>query len=326
MRSLIKILVLGLVFCVINVGVLAALSKSSAANEASSVRTTPAPPTDNTGAERQVNRATSGQSAAAGPGIIYAPRDVVDMTRLVLETSRDQTTHLAHYIEHATLIIVVFFSVLGAGFALFGVKKFNDFQELTKTFEKEVLASKANVTELEAEYKNKIAVSGTTLQASLETAARELHREINDQVELVSARVEIEQARMPNLKPEDVNRTLQNAAKRIQKVLATGLISNLAKIRGLADLAYALKRLGDIENAYKNVILALEIARKDSPDGIPLLAYNAACYAAILKKKLDAVTHLNEAITHDAHYRAKAKLDEDFVSLKDDQDFNNLLA
>src|SRR5688572_14445959 len=52
-------------------------------------------------------RTTAGIAAQANGGVIYAPRDVVDMSRLVLEVSRDNTAHLAHYIELGTTVIVV---------------------------------------------------------------------------------------------------------------------------------------------------------------------------------------------------------------------------
>ena len=72
---------------------------------------------------RSATRAVNGMQAkqSEATGMIYAPRDVVDMTRLVLEMSRDQTTHTAHYIEIATKVIVIFFSVLGAIGAAFGL-------------------------------------------------------------------------------------------------------------------------------------------------------------------------------------------------------------
>ena len=253
------------------------------------------------------------------PGVIYAPRDVVDMTRLVLEASRDQNSHLAHYIERATTIIVVFFTLLGAVGAAFGLHKINDVEKKAKEaidkFENDLKASREKATTLETEFQQKIF-----------EATNALHREIDDQVDLTAAREEIDQAINGKFETTSMNRMLTNAAARIQVVLEKKTVSDKARIRGLAHLAFAKKRLGSFEAATDYILDAAALAEKSYPEMLPLLAFNAACYSALdTRQKSDPCIWLAKAIQLNPQYKESAADDPDFNGIKETERFRALL-
>lgn len=234
---------------------------------------------------RPSTRSMAGAQAnqAIASGMIYAPRDVVDMTRLVLETSRDQTTHMAHYIETATTVIVVFFSVLGAVGAAFGMHKIGDIERRAK-----------EITE--------------TIENDLGKKITALHREINDQSELLSAKAEINIASGSTF-------LLKNAARRIKLVLDRNEVSKQARIRGLADYAYAIKRTGDVPDALRHIEEAAVLAKESEPTMFSLIAFNAGCYECILGNRERALVWLKQAIEQHPEYKESAKRDKDFESI-----------
>jgi hypothetical protein len=246
---------------------------------------------------RSVTRAINGVQAkqSEATGMIYAPRDVVDMTRLVLEMSRDQTTHTAHYIEIATKVIVVFFSVLGAIGAAFGMHKIGDIE-------------------------NRAAQIAERIEREMGDRIQALHRELNNQAELFSAKAEVEIAISNNNMYG-----LANAATRIKSVLDRDDVSAESRIRGLADYAYAIKRTGDVKKALESISAAVPLAREKAPIKLPLLLFNAACYAAILEDKDSALRYLEEAISLNSSYKSSAQTDKDFTSVSETSKFKELI-
>jgi tetratricopeptide (TPR) repeat protein len=53
--------------------------------------------------------------------------------------------------------------------------------------------------------------------------------------------------------------------------------------------------------------------------------YNKACAFSLWGKKKDALENLNKTIKLDAKYKEKAKTDEDFKNLWEDEDFKRLV-
>lgn len=241
-------------------------------------------------AGRTVKAVQANQALASG--MVYAPRDVVDMTRLVLEVSRDQTTHSAHYIEMATTVIVVFFSVIGAVGAAFGMHKIGDIER-----------------------------SADKIKQRIETQMQEkidgLHREINDQAELLTGKAEINTAGGDAF-------LINNAAQRIKAVLDRNHISKQSRIRGLADYAYAIKRTGDVRDALRNIQEAAALAKEYAPKMFPLVAFNAACYESILGNSANALDWLKQAIEKNPTYKDLAKKDADFSKLSELDEFKEL--
>jgi tetratricopeptide (TPR) repeat protein len=332
-----RILLLSIIYTAINLGMLLfpatkvfGAERTELPNSAAAGRSEGTSSSGPTPTARAVAGANTPQQAAQG--MIYAPRDVVDMTRLVLETNRDQTTHLAHSIDRATIIIIVFFSVLGAAGTVFGIKKVDDIERrahtLTTSFEQAVKVSTDKVAALESDFAAKIAAAEKTIQSTVELTEANLHLEINDHMELVSARLEIEQALTRKQSVEEANRQLGNAAKRIERVLRDDRVAEQAKVRGLADLGYVRKRLQDQAGAYESINAALLLAEKcgeSDPGRLALLNYNAACYACILGKAAEAIEHLAQAITYDVRWKRTALSDTDFDTLRTDTAFNALL-
>jgi hypothetical protein len=254
---------------------------------------------------RSVSKVVAGMQAnqlnAVSTGMVYAPRDVVDLTRLVLETSRDQTTHMAHYIEHATTVIVIFFSVLGAVGAAFGVHKLND---------------------IESKAKKQIEKFEQDLELSRETAIKDLRRETYDQVELLLAKLEIEKASGDT----DV-RAFNSAANRIKPVLERNQVPPKSRLSALADHAYAIKRLGRTSEAYANIVEAIKIAQEESllSNALQgLLAFNAACYAGLLAKPVECMQWLEVAIQKNPDYKSKAQNEVDLACVKNSPEFSSL--
>ena len=321
MKRLGKYALLGIGFCIFNIGILYFLASPAKGKEhgapvghGAQAAESGVVTSGNSPSTKLIGAVQNGQSGL--PGVIYAPRDVVDMTRLVLETSRDQTTHLAHYIEHATTVLVVFFTLLGAVGASVGLHKLNDIDAKAKAamerFENDLNVAKAAAAELAARFKDNV-----------DAADVDLRREIDDQIELVMARVEMEQS----LKgPVLDNRGLTNAKKRLSAVLDRNQISAKGRIRGGADLAFILKRLGDEDAAYGVVCAASETASKYQPSSVPLLEYNAACYASLLDKQKEAIRHLKAAIGGDSTCKTLAACDEDFKNIKNTDEFKAMIA
>lgn len=271
-------------------------SKSTAAESErtkSSSSATTAPATASTESRTGGRTLTAVQAnQAAGAGMIYAPRDVVDMTRLVLEVSRDQALHTAHYIELATTVIVVFFSVIGAVGAAFGLHKIGDIERRADAIKEKI-------------------------EADMQEKIHALHREINDQAELLTAKSEIATSGGDTF-------TLANAAQRIKAVLERDHISKQSRIRGLADYAYAIKRTGNVPDALLHIEKAAELARECAPKMIPLVAFNAACYSCILGQTEKALTWLKTAIEHNPDYKETAKKDGDLKSIWEADKFKTL--
>lgn len=349
MRILREFLLLGVLFCLFTVGSLMLWSSSTVAKESTQGRMHLAAAQTNSIPEQGGNSPTAKAIAGAqggqvlGAGVIYAPRDVVDLTRLVLETSRDQTTHVTDLIGHGTVVIVVFFTLLGAVGGAFGLHKLRDIEtkanDEVKKFERYLEVSRGTTDAMEKEFRQSIEAAAADLKTSKERAdtlekeftqsialaTEDLHRELNDQIELLGARVEIDQSMKAELNRDQTNRLLTNASKRIKTVLDRNQVSVEAKIRGLADLAWAQKRLGDIEQSLEHILSAAAAAKEQKPGMYPLLAFNAACYSSLLNKP-NACDWLAEAIRVAPHYKQSARTDPDFDTIKDSQRFKELVA
>jgi hypothetical protein len=78
----------------------------------------------------------------------------------------------------------------------------------------------------------------------------------------------------------------------------------------------------------KDYAAALEIGRGilHRYPGNPLALYNIACMEALLGKKDDALKHLGEALAGSDRLRENARTDDDFASLRGDQQFEELIA
>ena len=118
--------------------------------------------------------------------------------------------------------------------------------------------------------------------------------------------------------------SLSSAIQRIQAALLTHHLPIATKIKGLADLGYAKKRFGDVGGAMESITEAAKLAEQLAPAMLPLLAYNAACYAVLLKRA-DAKQWLEKAILADNEYRESACKEEDFVSVHQEPWFVELI-
>lgn len=316
MKVLKKFLLLGFLFCTITLGALSLLTLPASAKDAAAVAPISAASAPVVSPPGKVNptRTNAGPQSNA----VSDPKDVIELSKLVIEVTRDQTSNLARYIEYSTTVIVVFFSLLGAVGAAFGWYKLNDMEATAAAamanFQKDLDAFKTKAQDMQGDFK-----------ASIDSATADLHREINDQIELIAARAEIDQAINGKFEPAQGNRMLANASKRIQVVLDSHQVSIKARIRGMADLAFALKRLGDHEKAFQTVTDAADSAQSLEPKMFPLLAYNAACYATLLDKP-DSCEWLSKAIAANAQYKEAAKKDVDFEKIRETSRFKELTA
>lgn len=242
----------------------------------------------------------------------------IDLARLVLESSRDQAASTAFLIERATAVIVVFFTVVGAAGAFFGWMKIAEVRQqavtVVQSFQNELDGLRSSAKVLQGQFAQGIAEATTQMRV-----------EINAQAELLAARSEMDHANYFS-DPVEQNRYRHNAIRRIEKVLENSAqVSYAAQIRGMADLAYTSKRLGDIQKAFDTALRAANLAKQHEPEMLHLLAFNCACYSARLQREEKEIqTWLAEAIKLKPEYKTAATADDDFASFKDAQWFRDL--
>lgn len=246
--------------------------------------------------------------------------DFIEITKLVLENTRDQTNLTTGFIQYGITIIVAFFTIGGTVCMLIGLNKVNDLKQQAQA-ELSVYKERLSLHENEARrYKE-------DFEKKMQEISASMHVELDSQIELLAARAEIDHAtsNQSNIPKEAWSRFLHNACKRIEVVLENEKLSSVAKIRGLADLGYAKKRLGDFENAYFHLDEAAKLAKNETIEMYALTAYNAACYAAITKNP-SAEKWLNEAINSKEKYKSNASVDSDFSEVKETDWFKRLTA
>ena len=234
--------------------------------------------------------------------------EFIDLTRLVLESARDQAATTSAQIERATTLILAFFAILGVGGGALGWSKLRDMKQsadkVVTDFAADMDRFRGDAASLSEEFKK-----------SLENSMKELRAETNARIELLTARAEIAIAEKET-DPKERGIGLASAVERIEKALQAPDLPGSTKIKALADLAYAKKRHGDRTGAFERIKEAAELARDSFPTMLPLLAYNAACYAVLLGRA-DAKSWLAEAIQGGEHFRDSACADEDFKSVHD---------
>lgn len=243
--------------------------------------------------------------------------DFTDIARLVLENTRDQTAATNAFIERSVYLVLGFFLVVGASAAYFGWEKFRDMKQqvdgLVQRFQTDLEDAKSKAQEVR-----------NAFSASLDSSVDELRAEVNARIELITARAEIAQAELM----DDAMQRGQSLASAISRIKAALQIDKLpvpTRIKSLADLGYAKKRQGDIEGALSEIKKAAAIAESDASDMLPLLAYNAACYSALLNRN-DTKAWLTKAVNSGAEFRESACRDSDFDSLKEVQWFIDLVS
>ena len=174
------------------------------------------------------------------------PTNLLDVARLVLETTKAQTESVYSTINLLMGIGAGIAAILLASAAFFGYREWRDLKRLRATF-----------------------------QERLDEQAEEMRQEINAQIELTSARVEIDTA----LRESDQatsSRMYRNAIKRIQLQLERSPhLSPIAKVRGLADIGFAMKRLGQTQDALSAIEAALSLVSTDDVARRSLLAYRS---------------------------------------------------
>lgn len=272
--------------------------------------------------QRQGAAANSSTPAVKSPNVAgdIGATQFIDLARLVLESSRDQAASTAFLIERATTVIVVFFTVVGAAGAFFGWMKIAEVRQqavtVVQAFQNDLDGLRSSAQNLQSEFERGIAA-----------ATSQMRVEINAQAELLAARSEMDHANYFTDTVEQ-NRYRQNAVRRIEKVLEDcAQVSYAAQIRGMADLAYISKRLGDLPKALETALRAANLAKQHEPSMLHLLAFNCACYSARSQREEGEIqAWLTEAIKLKPEYKAAAAADEDFARFKDAEWFKNLTA
>ncbi len=306
MRFTIKFLLLSCLSCVLTVGALWSWPAASANLVGAS------------GTQQQPVAAGDKSAVGGKEEASYKAGEFIDMARLVLESSRDQAATTTAFIERATTVIIVFFTLLGVGGALIGWTKLHDMEtsanNAIQQFNTDLELLRDGATGVSAEFSR-----------TIENAMREVRAEMLARIELLAASAEIAHAKNGNESLQQKMQLLSTAAKRLEAVITRPELSPETKIRGLADLGYARKRLGDVDRAFTVVQEAASLAKQHAPDMYPLLAYNAACYSALLGRA-EASDWLSKAISEKAEYRDNACADEDFLKVRDLEWFKTITA
>jgi tetratricopeptide (TPR) repeat protein len=242
-------------------------------------------------------------------GVIYAPRDVVDMTRLAMEITQSQSLHTNHVIEKATHVIVILFIVLGAIGGLWGVHKAQDIDDKFR-----ILLEKHD----------------SKLDSKLE--AYELERQAT--IDLISGRVYIDQGLQYYEKGQviDAKNWFNSGIETINRVLDKHPnISPATRIKSLSGLGYAYKRISEIQLAYEKLREALEIAKQHGyHKDEALLNFNLACYAILRSKHAEGLNYLKRSIEIDPTYKTHARDEsvpgKDFDTVKNTPEFLAVIA
>lgn len=246
----------------------------------------------------------------------YKAGEFIDMARLVLESSRDQAATTTAFIERATTVVIVFFTLLGTGAALLGWSKLRDMEgsanNAIQQFNTDLEQLRDGASGLSAEFSR-------TLEASMEG----VREEMLTRIELLAASAEIAQANNGKESDQQKIQLLATAAKRLEAALTRSELSPVTRIRGLADLGFARKRLGDVDSAFSVVQEAAIMAMQHARDMYPLLAYNAACYSALLGRS-EACDWLTKAINEKSEYKDNACADQDFLGVRESEGFKKL--
>jgi len=96
---------------------------------------------------------------------------------------------------------------------------------------------------------------------------------------------------------------------------------NPENIRAWLALGWCYKRVGRLYDAIKS----LESAQLIDPED-PLINYNLACYFSLARRKDLALDYLSRALELDFNYRELIDQEQDFDSLRNDRDFQNIIA
>lgn len=249
-------------------------------------------------------------------GVIYAPRDVVDITRLAMEITQSQSLHTNHVIEKATHVIVILFIVLGTIGGLWGVHKAQDIDDkFHKLLEKH-----------DSKFDSKLIAYDSKLEAF------ELEREVT--IDLISGRVYIDQGLKYYEQGQATEATnwFKGGIETINRVLEKNpKISPATRIKSLSGLGYAYKRISETKLAYEKLIEALEIAKQHGyHKDEALLNFNLSCYAILLSKHAEGLNYLKRSIeidpTYKIHARNEALPGKDFDTIKSSPDFLAIIA
>jgi tetratricopeptide (TPR) repeat protein len=119
-----------------------------------------------------------------------------------------------------------------------------------------------------------------------------------------------------------LDESAEEAAKKVIEVTSRKLEASLDDLIVMSRLAEAYARFGAKEEAYATLNAVFEI---DTTDGLAL--YNCSCAYALLGEKNKALIALRRAF--ESGFKAvmnRAKTDDAFDSLRDDPDFNHLIA
>ena len=89
---------------------------------------------------------------------------------------------------------------------------------------------------------------------------------------------------------------------------------------GFVHLAYIYRRTVGLDKAIETIRKAVEMK-----PSLAIANYNLGCYYAIKGDRDGAIEYLRKAVTIDGKYRQLARKDEDFESLRDDDEFLRLV-
>lgn len=268
--------------------------------------------------------------------------NVIDVARLVLETTKEQSENNARMIQVASTVVVVMFSLVAAFLGFFGWNKLIDMENAANNIVKQFNADTDDLT-------NNLSKEAVDFKEGVKKKIEEnmtsLHNEMIAQSEFIFARTELNgvlqskvifeagcgslSAAEKAVHLNNFNADLDRVVARLVKALESKDISNKVRIRGLADAAYAVKRRGDAERALTFIDEALKVVdpkSNDMTDSHALLSYNAACYSAMLNKDDSIIeNYLRQSIKLSGKYLEIAKSDEDFSTVKSKVWFQTLI-
>jgi len=251
----------------------------------------------------ETDAAESALSAAKAMVDLYKA-DAEHSARMAEETIK-KVEEQATFLTRVWTVAAIFSGLILFGLAFFGVKGVQDVWALRKSMYEDQLKIKQEFGELQSRQNEFLANAEGNHEAMM-------------QCYLVS-RIIDEAPR----KPDAESRVqLSETARRLRKVITETQPSDQAILAWTCNLyAFIESGFGRYKTALEAVTKSLELV-EDSADA----NYNAACYAALLGLRDEALTYLERATELAAVYKRDAQTDPDLASLHADQDFQRIVS
>ncbi len=247
--------------------------------------------------------AASALSATKAIADLYKT-DAEHSARMAEETIKKVEEH-ATFLARLWAVAAVVGGLILFGLAFFGIKGIQDVWALRKSMYEDQMRIREELRALQEDQGEFLANAEGNHEAMMQCYLAS--RIIDEAPRRASAEAKVQ---------------LMETARRLRKVITETQPSHTAILAWTYNLyAFIESTLGKNKTALEAVQKSLELA-EDSADA----NYNAACYAALLGLREEALAYLERAIELAPGYKIDAQADEDLTSLRADPDFQRVVS